>query len=168
MSNPVVFFDISTEGQPLGRLTFELFADIAPKTAENFRVLCTGELGFGYKGSFFHRIIPGFLLQGGAFTTRNGTGGKSIYGETFADENFVVKHNKIGMLSMANTGPDTNNSQFFITLVPTKWLNGKHVAFGEITSGVELLEPIAAMGTRTGRITKKVLIQNCGELPVTA
>ena len=166
MANPVVFLDIAVDGQALGRITFELFADQVPKTAENFRALCTGERGFGYRGSFMHRIIPGFLIQGGAFTTRNGTGGKSIYGESFPDENFQLKHHKAGILSMANTGPDTNHSQFFITLAPAKWLNGKHVVFGEVKSGLELLAPIAEAGTRTGRTTKKVFIQNCGELPV--
>ncbi len=164
MANPSVFFDITIAGKPAGRITFELFADVVPKTAENFRALCTGEKGFGFKGSIFHRVIPDFMLQGGDFTRHNGTGGKSIYGEKFADENFKLKHTGPGLLSMANAGPNTNGSQFFITTVTTSWLDGKHVVFGKVTGGMDVVKAVEKLGSRTGATSSEIKISDCGQL----
>ncbi|GEQ70475.1 hypothetical protein JCM33374_g4152 [Metschnikowia sp. JCM 33374] len=159
-----VYFDISADGKPLGRVIFKLYNDIVPKTAENFRALCTGEKGFGYANSAFHRVIPQFMLQGGDFTRGNGTGGKSIYGEKFADENFSVRHTKPGLLSMANAGPNTNGSQFFITTVPCSWLDGKHVVFGEVTEGYDVVKKVESLGSQSGATRARITIDASGEL----
>ncbi|KAH9897022.1 cyclophilin [Cubamyces lactineus] len=159
-----VFFDITINDQPAGRITFKLFDDVVPKTARNFRELATGEHGFGYKGSSFHRIIPNFMLQGGDFTRGNGTGGKSIYGEKFEDENFKLKHTKPGILSMANAGKNTNGSQFFITTVVTSWLDGAHVVFGEVKEGMDLVKKIESLGSASGTPKARITIANSGTL----
>ncbi|KAI9281702.1 cyclophilin-like domain-containing protein [Umbelopsis sp. AD052] len=171
--NPRVFFDIDIDGQRLGRIVFELFADEVEQTAENFRALCTGEMGLGkvssmplhYRGSIFHRIIKGFMCQGGDFTRRNGSGGESIYGATFPDENFKRKHTTHGLLSMANRGPNTQSSQFFITTRPTPHLDGKHVVFGRVVSGFEVVEAMENQPVdQNNRPLQLVMIANCGEL----
>lgn len=164
-TRPQVFFDIEHDGTPAGRITFELFDDVVPKTAENFRALCTNEKGFGYKGSTFHRVIKQFMCQGGDFTNGNGTGGKSIYGEKFADENFTLKHDTPGLLSMANAGRNTNGSQFFITLVPTPHLNGKHVVFGKVIDGMDVVKFMESKSMdQSGRTSGTITIADCGQL----
>ncbi|XP_058906639.1 peptidyl-prolyl cis-trans isomerase A-like [Kogia breviceps] len=164
MVGPTVFFDIAIDGEPLGRVSFELFADKVPKTAENFHALSTGEKGFGYKGSCFHRIIPGFMCQGGDFTRHNGTGGKSIYGEKFDDENFLLKHTGPGILSVANAGPSTDSSHFFICTAKTEWLDGKHVIFGWVEEGMNIVETNERFGSRNGKTSKKITTADCGQI----
>ncbi|MFF1923443.1 peptidylprolyl isomerase [Streptomyces sp. NPDC058221] len=161
-----VYFDITINDEPAGRIVFNLFDDVVPKTAENFRQLATGEHGFGYKGSSFHRVIPAFMLQGGDFTRGDGTGGKSIYGAKFDDENFKLAHTKPGLLSMANSGPNSNGSQFFITTVVTSWLDGKHVVFGEVADqeSLDLVTKIEGLGSQSGRTSAKVTIADSGVL----
>ncbi|KAJ3195272.1 heme binding [Irineochytrium annulatum] len=164
MSNPRVYFDIAADGSPMGRVTMELRADVVPKTAENFRALCTGEKGYGFAGSSFHRVIPNFMCQGGDFTNHNGTGGKSIYGNKFADENFILKHTGEGILSMANAGPNTNGSQFFICTTKTPWLDNKHVVFGSVVDGYDIIKKVESFGSQSGATKKKITVSASGQL----
>ncbi|GIL65939.1 hypothetical protein Vafri_19568 [Volvox africanus] len=174
MENPRVWFDIQIGSEAAGRVVMELFADIVPRTVENFRALCTGEKGVGksgkrlhFKGCVFHRIIPDFMCQGGDFTAGDGTGGESIYGDRFEDERpgLALKHDKPGILSMANAGPNTNGSQFFVCTVPCPWLNGKHVVFGRVVEGMTTVKRMEVVGQRSGKPSRRVLITDCGQLP---
>ncbi|XP_045606148.1 peptidyl-prolyl cis-trans isomerase E-like isoform X2 [Procambarus clarkii] len=163
-TNPQVYFDIKIGKSLIGRIVMQLRADVVPKTVENFRCLCTHEKGYGYQGSTFHRIIPGFMCQGGDFTNHNGTGGRAIYGAKFEDENFKLRHTGPGILSMANSGPNSNGSQFFLTTERTEWLDNKHVVFGQVVTGLDVIRKMEKCGTKSGKPTEKVIISNCGEL----
>ena len=173
IENPRCFFDVTIGGKPEGRIYFELFADVCPKTAENFRSLCVGDKGLGqstgkplhFKGCPFHRIIKDFMVQGGDFSNQNGTGGESIYGEKFEDENFELKHDKPGLLSMANAGPNTNGSQFFITCKDTSHLDGKHVVFGEVIKGMAVVRTLENIEKEGEKPKKPCVIADCGEVP---
>ncbi|KAL7889084.1 hypothetical protein AOLI_G00040580 [Acnodon oligacanthus] len=164
LCNPLVFFSVAVDGDVIGKITMELFSNIVPKTAENFRALCTGEKGFGYRNSVFHRVISDFMCQGGDITNMDGTGGKSIYGFKFEDENFDVRHTGPGLLSMANRGRNTNNSQFFITLKKADHLDFKHVAFGVVKEGIDVVKQVGKLGSKSGKPSKTIKIVDCGQL----
>merc|ERR1719502_835978 len=164
MANPKVFFDVDIGGKDAGRIEFELFADVTPKTAENFRQLCLTDKGKGYNGCTFHRVVPQFMIQGGDFTKGDGSGSASIYGAKFEDVNFKLKHSKPFLLSMANAGPNTNGSQFFVTTVPCPWLDSRHVVFGTVTKGDNVVKAIEEQGTDGGIPKTSIVVRACGEL----
>eukprot|EP00747_Dinoflagellata_sp_TGD_P210885 gnl/TRDRNA2_/TRDRNA2_84112_c0_seq3.p1 gnl/TRDRNA2_/TRDRNA2_84112_c0~~gnl/TRDRNA2_/TRDRNA2_84112_c0_seq3.p1 ORF type:complete len:331 (-),score=43.70 gnl/TRDRNA2_/TRDRNA2_84112_c0_seq3:95-994(-) len=162
--NPIVYFDVSIGGKEAGRIEMELRKDVVPKTAENFRAICAGDQGFSFKDSPFHRVIPNFMCQGGDITMGNGMGGKSIYGEKFADENFELAHEGPGILSMANAGPNTNGSQFFLCTAQTGWLDGAHVVFGQVVKGYSVVKAVEAVGSMDGQTSQPVKVTDCGVL----
>ena len=166
-----VYFDVEIDGEKTGRIVFGMFGNTVPRTVSNFAQLATGEAGTGnsgkplhFKGSAFHRIIPGFMAQGGDFTLGDGRGGESVFGNKFEDENFLLKHTKPMLLSMANAGPNTNGSQFFITFAATPWLDGRHVVFGEVIEGEEIVQALERIGSGSGKTSKKAVIADCGVL----